>query len=57
MPHHYINDNFRKARGINNDLDLLMMNHLRELVDNNEDWVIVVSLSVYQKWQTRDKIY
>ena len=37
MPHHYIDNDFCKARGINGDLDWLVINHFCEPVDDNKD--------------------
>ena len=37
MPHHYINDDFCKAQGIDNNLDWLIMNYFYESVDNNKN--------------------
>ena len=34
---HYINNDLYKARGINSDLDWLIMNHLCKLVNNDKD--------------------
>ena len=57
MPHYHVNDDLSKAWGIDDDLDWLVMNHFYEPVDNNKDWVIVISFSIRQNWQTRDKIH
>ena len=37
MPYYYIDDDFCKARGINDDLSWLIMNHLCEPVDDDKD--------------------
>ena len=37
MPHHHVNDDLSKARGVNGNLDWLVMNHLYEPIDNDED--------------------
>ena len=57
MPYYHVNDDFSKAQGIDGDLNLLVMNYFYEPVDNDEDWIIAVSLPIYPNWQTRDKIY
>ena len=57
MPHHYVDNDLCKAQGIDGNLDWLVINHLCESIDDDEDWVIAVSLSVRQNWQTRDKIH
>ena len=57
MPYYYIDNDFSKAKGIDSDLDWFIINHLCELINDDEDWVIVVSFSVCWDWQTHDKIY
>ena len=37
MPYYHVNNDFRKARGVNGDLDWFVMNHLCDPIDNNED--------------------
>ena len=37
MPHYHVDDNLSKARGVDGDLDWLIMNHFCELIDNDED--------------------
>ena len=37
MPHYHVNDNLSKARGVDGDLDWLIINHLCELIDNKRD--------------------
>ena len=37
MPYHYIDNDLRKAQGIDNDLDWLVINHFCELIDNDKD--------------------
>ena len=57
MPHYHIDDDFSKIQGINNNLNRFVMDHLCGLIDDDKDWVIVISLSVRWDWQTHDKIY
>ena len=57
MPHHHIDDDFSKARGIDNHLDWLVMTHFGELIDNDKYQVIAVLFLICQNWQIRDKIY
>ena len=47
MPYYYIDNDFNKAWGINNNLDQFVMNQLCEPIDNDKDWVVVVSLLIY----------
>ena len=44
MPHYYVNDDFCKAQGIDDNFDWLVINHFCEPIDNDKDWVITVSL-------------
>ena len=46
MPHYYVNDDLSKARGVDGDLDWLVMNHLCEPVDDDEYRVIAVPLPI-----------
>ena len=57
MPHYLINDNLSKALSIDGNLDWLIMNHLREPVNDNEYRVIAVLLPIRQNWQTHNKIH
>ena len=57
MPHYYVDNDLSKARGVDGNLDWLVMNHFCELVDDNECCVIAVPLLVRRNWQTRDKIH
>ena len=57
MLHYHINNNFSKVWNINNNLDQFIIDHLCEPIDNDKDWVIVVSLSVHWDWQINDKIH
>ena len=57
MPHYHIDDDLSKAQGVDGDLERLVINYFRELVDNDKYQVIAVSLPVRQNWQTRDKIH
>ena len=57
MPHYHVDDDLSKARSIDGDLDGLVLNYLRELVDDDKYRVIAVPLLIRQNWQTRDKIY
>ena len=56
MPYYHVNDDLSKAWNVNNDLDWLVMNYFYELVDDDEDWIIVVFFSICQNWQTYNKI-
>ena len=46
MPYYHVNNDLNKAQGINNNLDRFVIDHLCEPINNDEDWVIVVSFSV-----------
>ena len=37
MPHYHVNDNLNKARGVDGDLDWLVMNHFREPINDDKD--------------------
>ena len=37
MSYYYVNNDLSKARNIDNDLDWLVINHLREPVEDEED--------------------
>ena len=36
MPHYYVDDDLSKTRSIDGNLDWLLINHLREPVDDDE---------------------
>ena len=57
MLYYHIDDDFSKVCDVNSDFNWLVINHLYEPVNNNEDWAIAVSLLIRQNWQTRDKIH
>ena len=46
MPHYYINNDLNKVWGINNDFDWFIMNHFCEPIDNDKDWVIIISFLI-----------
>ena len=50
MPYYHDDDDFSKAQGVDGDLDWLVMNHFCEPIDNDEDWLITVSLPIRQNW-------
>ena len=50
MSNYHVDDDLNKARVINDDLDWLVMNYFCEPVDNDDDWVITISLLIYQNW-------
>ena len=50
MPNQYIDDNLYKAQSIDGHLDWFIINHLRELVDDNKDWFIAIALLIYWNW-------
>lgn len=37
MPHHYDDNDFCKAQGINNNLNWFAKNYFHESIDNNKD--------------------
>ena len=47
MPHYHIDDNLTKAQGVNGDLDWLVIDNLCKPIDDDKDWIIVVSLLIY----------
>ena len=48
MLYYYIKDNFYKAWGINSDFKWLVINYFYKLVNDDKDWVIVVSFLICQ---------
>ena len=50
MPYYHVNDNLSKVRGVDADLDWLVINYFCEPVNADEDWVIIVSLPIRQNW-------
>ena len=50
MPYYYVDDDLSKAQGIDGDLDWLVMNHFFEPMDDNKDWVIIISLLICWNW-------
>ena len=46
MPHYYIDDDLYKAWGIDTNLDWLIIKKIYKLIDNDEDWIIVVFFSI-----------
>ena len=57
ISHYHVNDDLSKAKSIDSNLDRFIINYFYELIDDDKDWVITVSFSVYWDWQTYDKIY
>ena len=57
MPHYYVNDDLSKARGVDVNLDWLIINHFCEPVNNGKYQVIAVLLLIRQNWQTHDTIH
>ena len=57
MPYYYVNNDFSKAWGIDDNIDQFIIDYFCEPINNDKDWVIAISLSVYWNWQTYDKIY
>ena len=50
MLHYHVDDDLSKTRGVNGDLDWLVINNFYEPIDNDKDWVITVSLLIRQNW-------
>ena len=50
MPHYHVDDDLTKARGVNDDLDWFVINLFCEPIDDDEDWVVIVSLLIRQNW-------
>ena len=50
MPHNYDDNDFCKTRDNNNNLDWFIINYFLELIDNDKDWVIIVSFLICQDW-------
>ena len=57
MLYYYVDKDFSKALGIDDNLDRFVIDHFYEPINNNKDWIIIVSLLIRWDWQTRDKIY
>ena len=57
MLYYHVDDNLSKAQGVNGILDRFIINYFRELINNDKDWVIAVSLLVRWDWQTHNKIH
>ena len=56
ISHYFIDDNLSQAWSINSSLNGFVINHFYELVDNDKDGPIAVTLLVRQYWQFSDKI-
>ena len=56
MPNYHIYDNFRWSWRINGDFDWLVLHHLGQSVDNDENQVIGVALSVRRQWQAGHEV-
>ena len=50
MPYYDVDYDLSKAQSIDGDLDWLVMNHLCEPIDDDEDWVVIVSFLIRQNW-------
>lgn len=46
IPYTYINNDFNKAKSINNDFYLLVINHFCKLINNDKDAIIAISFLV-----------
>ena len=57
MLYYHVDDNLNKVWGVDGDPDWLVMNHFYEPIDDNKDWVVIVSLPIRQNWYTSDKIH
>ena len=50
MSHYHVNNDLSKAQGVDSGLDSFVMNHLYEPIDDDKDWVVIVSLPIRQNW-------
>ena len=50
MSYYHVDDDLSKARGVNADLDWLIINYLCELIDDNKDWVVIVFFLIRRNW-------
>ena len=46
MPYYHVDDDLSKARGVDSDFDWLVMNYFYESINDDKDWVIIVSLPI-----------
>ena len=50
IAYYYIDNDFYKAQDINYDLNWLIINHFYKPIDDDKNWVIAVSVLIYQNW-------
>ena len=50
MPYYHVDDNLSKARGVDGDLNWLVMNYLCESIDNDKDWVVTIFFLIRRNW-------
>ena len=57
MPNYHVYDDFRSSQSINGDFDWLVVHHLGQPVNNDENRVIAIALLVSKQWQSGHEDY